>query len=97
MAKPASLSLGLVKKGQAAPATSLEPIAAVQAPAVDSAAPTQPVPATPNRDYYKALTVKLDRERYNALKTACLQFDMTGQTLFVEAFDLWLQEKRRNA
>ena len=83
MAKTASLTAGLVaKKGEAAPAgvrKSLE----------------EPVVAEPaqagGRDYYKALTVKLDRERYETLKNAGLKLDKKSQEIFVAALDLWLK------
>lgn len=40
--------------------------------------------------YYKSLTVKLDRSRYEALKRAGLQFDKKSQEIFVEALDAYL-------
>ena len=76
MSKTASLTAGLVaKKGQAMPA------AAAEAPA---AAPSA-VAA-----YYKALTVKLDRNRYETLKNAGLKLDKKSQEIFVEALDAYL-------
>lgn len=74
--KSASLTSGLVaKKGQAAPAVAA------------------PVPQeTPNSaTYYKALTVKLDRERYEALKNAGVKLDKKSQEIFVDALDAWLK------
>ena len=60
MAKTASLTSGLVaKKGQAAPAVTHQVQPQEQPAAAKAAGP----------DYDKALTVKLDRERYEALKT----------------------------
>jgi hypothetical protein len=41
-------------------------------------------------DYYKSLTVKLDRERYEALKTMGLKLDKKSQQILVEALDAWL-------
>lgn len=76
MTKPASLTAGLVaKKGQAVPA------------AVEMPSP-QPSAAVPS--YYKALTVKLDRRRYEALKKAGLKLDKKSQEIFVEALDAYL-------
>ena len=81
MARTASLTSGLVaKKGEATPATS----ASIKAPAAargESAG-----------DYYKALTVKLDRRRYESLKTVGVKLDKKSQEIFVEALDLWLKQ-----
>jgi cellulose biosynthesis protein BcsQ len=41
------------------------------------------------KDYFKALTVELDRERYHRLKQANLNQDKTSQQLFVEALDAY--------
>lgn len=80
MSKTASLTSGLVaKKGHAAPAvtheTVLPPVATTKAATTD---------------YYKALTIKLDKRRYDALKTAGLQLDKKSQEIFVEALDQYL-------
>lgn len=78
MSKTASLTSGLVaKKGQAAPAV-------VQHDVLE----TKPQ----SLDYYKALTVKLDRERYEALKNAGVKLDKKSQEIFVEALDSWLKQ-----
>ena len=83
MAKTASLTAGLVaKKGEAAPAVIRKPPAE---PAV-----TEPG-AAGGRDYYKALTVKLDRERYETLKNAGIKLDKKSQEIFVAALDMWLK------
>ncbi len=78
MAKPASLTAGLVaKKGEAAPvAPEVAPIVTKEGAAA--------------KDYFKALTVKLDRDRYHRLKQAGLHQDKTSQELFVEALDAYL-------
>lgn len=85
MAKTASLTAGLVaKKGEAFPATV---VAAPQAQSIE-------VKASPNgrsRDYYKALTVKLDRDRYESLKSMGVKLDKKSQEIFVEALDLWMK------
>jgi len=44
-------------------------------------------------DYYKALTVKLDRPRYEALKNAGVKLDKKSQEILVEALDLWLRKQ----
>lgn len=82
MAKTASLTSGLVaKKGQAMPAVTHE----VEVPA-------RAVAKTSAPDYYKALTVKLDRERYETLKTVGVKLDKKSQEIFVEALDLYLRQ-----
>jgi len=86
MAKTASLTSGLVaKKGQAMPAVNHP----AEAPARVAAKTTTP--------YYKALTVKLDRERYEALKTLGVKLDKKSQEIFVEALDLYLQQTAQSA
>jgi len=90
MAKTASLTAGLVaKKGDAAPTRVADPV------------PTEVArPALPDKktsDYYKALTVKLDRERYESLKSAGVKLDKKSQEIFVEALDLWLGAQRKSA
>lgn len=78
--KTASLTSALVaKKGQAFPAITRED--ASSAAARSTAA-----------DYYKAMTVKLDRDRYETLKSLGVKLDKKGQEIFVEAFDLWVKQ-----
>lgn len=80
MEKVASLSSILVaKKGQATPAVAHK--------ATDQI-PDRKMPGT---EYYKSLTVKLDRTRYEALKTHGVKLDKKSQEIFVEALDLWLK------
>lgn len=82
MAKTASLTSGLVaKKGQASPTVSHE-TARTSAAAVK----------TPAADYYKALTIKLDKKRYEALKTVGLKLDKKSQEIFVAALDQYLEQ-----
>lgn len=82
MAKAASLSAGLVaKKGAAAPAS-----AAASTPA------KTPVQSSTPKEYFKALTVKLDKGRYTRLKQAGLVVDKTSQEIFVEALDSYLSQ-----
>jgi hypothetical protein len=77
MAKTASLTSGLVaKKGQASPAVTHEP----------------PAASKTGEGYYKALTVKLDKKRYEALKTAGVKLDKKSQEIFVEALDHYLEQ-----
>ena len=79
MTKPASLTSSLVaKKGMASPTVTHNETAS----ATKTAAP----------DYYKALTVKLDRERYGALKNLGVKLDKKSQEIFVEALDMWLKQ-----
>ena len=85
MAKTASLTAGLVaKKGEASPATV---VAAPQAQPIDVKASA----TGGSRDYYKALTVKLDRDRYESLKSMGVKLDKKSQEIFVEALDLWMK------
>ncbi len=87
MAKTASLTSGLVsKKGQAVPAV-----------AYQAESPLRAAAKTIAPDYYKALTVKLDRERYEALKTVGVKLDKKSQEIFVEALDLYLQQNAYGA
>lgn len=86
MAKTASLTAGLVaKKGEATPATTV--VAAPQAQPIEAKASA----TGSGRDYYKALTVKLDRDRYESLKSMGVKLDKKSQEIFVEALDLWMK------
>jgi hypothetical protein len=81
MAKTASLTSGLVaKKGQASPAI------------ITPDDVNRTVAKTATLDYYKALTVKLDRRRYESLKNLGLKLDKKSQEIFVEALDLWIKQ-----
>jgi hypothetical protein len=85
MARTASLTAGLVaKKGEASPAAV---IAAPQAQPIEVRASA----TGGGRDYYKALTVKLDRDRYESLKSMGVKLDKKSQEIFVEALDLWMK------
>lgn len=84
MGKTASLTAGLVaKKGQAAPAVVTPPVT----PVVE-----QPVTKIHDKSYFKALTVKLDKDRYQRLKQLGVMRDKSSQDLFVEALDKLLAE-----
>jgi hypothetical protein len=99
MAKVASLTAGLVaKKGEAVPVKITG--AATRASEPASAAPE--VPQSPakvvgaGKDYFKALTVKLDKDRYLRLKQFGLSRDKTSQELFVEALDAYLTKEAQH-
>ncbi len=84
MAKTASLNPALVtKKGATAPTV---------------LAPEEPQPATsnsgkkPEKEYYKALTVKLDKARYFKLKQTGLNLETSSQELIVKAIDEFLSK-----
>ena len=84
MAKAASITSGLViKKGEAAPSLGSH----------NSAAEAPKQATEKATDYYKSLTVKLDRKRYIALKNAGVRLDKKSQEIFVEALDLWLEKQ----
>ena len=84
MAKTASLSSRLVaKKGQAVPAVMHDDARVITKPTVP--------------EYYKALTVKLDRERYESLKNRGVKLDKKSQEIFVEALDLWMKQTSEQA
>ncbi|MCP5197435.1 MAG: hypothetical protein H6974_11730 [Gammaproteobacteria bacterium] len=86
MAKAASITPGLViKKGEAAPSVGTN----------DSAVASPKQAMEKAADYYKSLTVKLDRERYIALKNAGVRDDKKSQEIFVEALDLWLKQNSK--
>jgi len=82
--KPATLSSGLlVGKGEAAPATSNEPIAAKYTP--PTPAGTKPI----------GLTVKLDPERYHKLLAFSARFTprRSNQQIMVAALDVYLERE----
>ena len=84
MAKAASITAGLVtKKGDAIASRG------ANLPSIDQAKVT----TTKVTTYYKSLTVKLDRQHYEALKHAGIKYNMKSQNIFVEALELWLQAK----
>ncbi len=45
-------------------------------------------------NYYKAMTVKLNRERYETLKNLGVKLDKKSQEIFIEALDLWITQTR---
>lgn len=85
MAKAASITAGLVtKKGEAAPSVGVRDSGVMS---------TKQTMGKVVHDYYKALTVKLDRPRYEALKNAGVKLDKKSQEILVEALDLWLRKQ----
>ena len=90
MAKTASLTAGLVaNKDDAAEAILSPPVVSQSSWVPSTEAPAKVAGTT--TDYYKSLTVKLDRTRYEALKSAGLKADKKSQEIFVEALDIWLK------
>lgn len=97
---------GLVsRKGQATPTRPLDEVAVPSPPpaaapaVVEPAAPVPPAlsaattaatPAAPS----KALTVKLDGERYRRLRLLAVETDMSHQDILVAAFDAYVQQQR---
>lgn len=84
--KPAELSPFLVKKGEATPTTAKD----------DKPQPEPPQkPAErrkPVQGYsIKAMSLKVDHDRYIALKQAGLMLGRTSQDILIEALDLWLE------
>lgn len=93
MSKPASLSAGLIaKKGEAAPvATVIQPISPV---AVVSRPTVAPVPPTPKGTTDTiAVTVRLDPDRYQALKIYGAKNRTSNQDVLVAALDLYLSSR----
>ena len=89
--KPTGLPLGLIKKGDAAPTTPVSPAPApVATPPADTGQPASGAPR--GQRYFKALTLKLDEERYMALKMKGLRTGATSQDILVEALDLWFEK-----
>lgn len=67
------------------PATrSQAPLSSIQAE--DSDEPLHLEPGTP--PYYKALTLKVDKDRFTKLKSLGVQRDLRSQALMTEALDL---------
>jgi hypothetical protein len=81
--KPTALSAGLIAvKGQAVSAAQSGP-----SPVSRTSLLTAPVPAM---GYLKAMTLKLDGERYRQIKQLGLDRGKTSQELLVEAVDMLL-------
>ncbi len=93
MSKPASLSAGLIaKKGEAAPITAssqpASPVAVMSRPTV------APVQATPKGTTDTiAVTVRLDPDRYQALKIYGAKNRISNQDVLVAALDLYLSTR----
>lgn len=96
MSKTASLTAGLVaKKGAAMPTLSKDKPAPSNVVVGTGSSSSKDSASKKAFDYYKSLTVKLDRERYERLKSVGVQLDKKSQEIFVEALDLWLDGKNR--
>lgn len=78
MSKPTLTSGLIATKGQAAPAVRHDHLTAPVAPAAVT-------PTEPKAGYYKALTIKLDKEHYEALKSLGIKLDKKSQEIFVLA------------
>lgn len=76
--KPAGLTASLVRKGAATPS----------APTAQKA-PNQ----AHGSEYYKAMTLKLDRRRYDQLKRLGLRLDRSSQELLTDALDAMLKSQ----
>jgi hypothetical protein len=89
-ATPASLAAVIVRKGEATPAASIpaHPATTGQAPEKKGR------PETASATYYKALTFKLDRPRYEALKRLGLREDRSSQEILMAALDQYLDLHR---
>jgi hypothetical protein len=86
MAKTASLTAGLLsKKGEAVPV--VEKTVALKEEVKTTTGKVQ--------EYFKALTLKLDKNRYLNLKQAGLEEDKSSQDILVQALDEYI-EKRKN-
>jgi hypothetical protein len=59
--------------------------------------PTPATQSTPSADQifagaHKTLSVRTDPARYKKLRRACLDYDKTGQDIFIEALDDWFKK-----
>lgn len=91
-ATPASLAAVIVRKGEATPAASIpaHPATTGQAPEKKG----RPETASASATYYKALTFKLDRPRYEELKRLGLREDRSSQEILMAALDQYLDLHR---
>jgi hypothetical protein len=103
MSKPASLSAGLIaKKGEAAPVATViqpvspaAPVAAAPQPIPPASAPTPaalPAPKGANTNTI-AVTVRLDPDRYQALKLYGVKTRTSNQDVLVAALDQYLSSR----
>ena len=85
--KPATLSSSLVAvKGQAVATQPLPPPLGPSTPTMSTSVGGQ--------GYFKAMTLKLDKERFTQIKQLGLDQNKTSQVLLVEAVDLLLSQRR---
>ena len=83
------LSSLIVAKGQATPSPAVantEPQSASKEVRAGASTHSRISAST----YFKSLTLKLDVERYKALKLAGLERNQTSQEILVQALDAWL-------
>jgi hypothetical protein len=79
----------LVQKGSAGASVSSAQIEA------RAAAPEKSIPKG-GQAYWKAMTVKLDRDQYNALKIHGVVLNKTSQDCISEAVDMWIERQSRD-
>lgn len=100
MSKPASLSAGLIaKKGEAAPVAAviqpMSPVAALPQSTTHQSVPAEaapPVPKGANTNTI-AVTVRLDPDRYQALKLYGVKTRTSNQDVLVAALDQYLSSR----
>jgi len=99
MSKPASLSAGLIaKKGEAAPVAAIQPVSPVSAspqPIASPSAPAETVTPTSKGANTNtiAVTVRLDPDRYQALKLYGVKTRTSNQDVLVAALDQYLSSR----
>jgi len=84
-------------------AKAAEPVTSA-APSVPSITKSNPVTVAPASEepvpaakvgQNRTLSVKCDAERYRKLQLARIDLGLTGQDIFIEAFDLWCEKYGR--
>lgn len=74
-----------------AAAPALAPVVSVEPAPQSTAQPEENEAAlSPEKKYYKALTVKLTQEHYEKLKALGIKLDMKSQAIFVKALEDYL-------
>lgn len=91
----------MAQKGEAAPTIPKAPVEATSASQPEikvgvpvARSPRVSLPEPAGQAYFKALTLKLDRERFTSLKMAGVSANKTSQTILVEALDLWFKRNK---
>lgn len=90
MKKSAASLVGLVVKGAATPTP-----AVVNETAHGDGAIGSTQLAKSASTYFKSLTLKLDEDRYRALKLLGLELGRSSQHILVEALDAWIVTKSK--